>query len=205
MAYDAAMSRTLPGLPEEPAADRIVEGARVPGMEPTGGVARVPGMEPSGGVAAEPSAGPTVADETWTHLVEVCIGVVREHLTRTVAELDLAPTQALALRRLEPGRPLPMGELAEELRCDPSNVTGVIDRLEARGLVARRTASADRRVKTLVLTAEGAALRERLMAQFHRAPAALGALSPAEQQQLGDLLRRVLAGSHGARDASCPS
>lgn len=38
------------------------------------------------------------------------------------------------------GRPLPMRALAELLGCDASNVTGIVDRLEARGLVRREAA-----------------------------------------------------------------
>ena len=44
-----------------------------------------------------------------------------------------------------------MSSLAELLVCDASNITGIADRLEARGLVERRSVGADRRVKTLAL------------------------------------------------------
>jgi len=134
----------------------------------------------------------TAADRTWTRLVEVCLGVVREHFVRTVASFDLSVTQAQALRCLEPGRPMPMGEVAEQLKCDPSNITGVVDRLEARGLVERRAAPHDRRVKSLVLTEQGAALRERLSAQMFGAPAAIATLAPEDQERLGEILQHVL-------------
>ena len=111
---------------------------------------------------------------------------------RTVASFDLSVTQAQALRCLEPGRPLPMGEVAEQLKCDPSNITGVVDRLEARGLVERRAAPHDRRVKSLVLTEHGAAVRERLSAQMFGAPPAIAALAPEDQQRLGEILQCVL-------------
>jgi DNA-binding MarR family transcriptional regulator len=143
---------------------------------------------------APPTAPPrSSADETWRLLLDVCLGLVREHLSRTVAVFDLSLTQAHALRCIAPDRPLPMGELAEQLKCDPSNVTGVVDRLEARGLVVRRSATRDRRVKTLLLTPAGAALRERLEAWLSHPPPALAALGVAEQEQLGALLARVLA------------
>ena len=152
-------------------------------------------MTGSGSPAVQPAlpVEQSVADQTWTRLVEVCLGVVREHFVRTVASFDLSVTQAQALRCLEPGRPLPMGEVAEQLKCDPSNITGVVDRLEARGLVERRAAPHDRRVKSLVLTEQGAALRERLSAQMFGAPAAIATLAPEEQQRLGEILQRVLA------------
>ena len=52
-------------------------------------------------------------------------------------------------------RRLPMNELAALLACDNSNVTGLVDRLEARGLVTRQPSPEDRRVKHIVLTDAG--------------------------------------------------
>ena len=106
------------------------------------------------------------------------------------AELDLHPAQAGALLQLE--SPLPMTELAALLACDNSNVTGLIDRLEARGLVARRPSSQDRRVKHVVLTAAGRRLRERMLARVRRPTRGFERLSSDEQRQLGDLLRQVI-------------
>ena len=56
--------------------------------------------------------------------------------------------QSMALMQLQPGEPMPMSALADALQCDNSNVTGIVDRLEAAGLVERRAAEHDRRVKT---------------------------------------------------------
>jgi MarR family transcriptional regulator, organic hydroperoxide resistance regulator len=108
------------------------------------------------------------------------------------AEFDLSPMQAFALRLLEPGTPLPMSDLAEALHCDASNVTGIVDRLEDRGLIARRAADHDRRVKMLVVTESGAALRERLLARISEPPPPIAALSAADQRALRDVLRRAL-------------
>jgi MarR family transcriptional regulator, organic hydroperoxide resistance regulator len=108
------------------------------------------------------------------------------------AEFDLSPMQAFALRLLEPGRPLPMSELAEALHCDASNVTGIVDRLEARGLIARRGADHDRRVKMLVVTDDGAQLRGRLLERIAEPPPAIAALSATDQRSLRDILRRAL-------------
>ena len=73
-----------------------------------------------------------------------------------------------------------------------SNVTGIVDRLEARGLVERRAAEHDRRVKMLAVTETGAELREQLLARMYAAPEALAGLSPEDQRALRDLLRRAL-------------
>ncbi len=86
-----------------------------------------------------------------------------------------------------------MCELAGRLRSDPSNITGLIDRLEARGLVERRPDPQDRRIKGLALTSAGARLRERLFARLHSAPRSVAELSERDQRTLGDVLQRVLA------------
>jgi DNA-binding MarR family transcriptional regulator len=85
-----------------------------------------------------------------------------------------------------------MRELAAGLHCDPSNITGIVDRLGDRGLVERGSAPGDRRVKTLMLTEEGAALRMRLLDRLSEPPPGLGKLPVVEQRQLRDLLRRAL-------------
>lgn len=103
-----------------------------------------------------------------------------------------AQAKLLSLLSLEP---VPMRKLAQKLKCEPSNVTGIVDRLEARGLVERRPAPADRRVKVAAVTEEGRqvvrSLRETL--RFAREP--LAALSDDERVSLRDALRRML-GEH---------
>src|SRR6266513_2424584 len=89
-----------------------------------------------------------------------------------LAKLGLSFAQAHALRMLDPEEPLPMSALAERLFCDASNVTGIVDRLESRGLVERGSAEGDRRVKALTLTDAGAELREQVMAVMNEPPEA---------------------------------
>jgi DNA-binding MarR family transcriptional regulator len=113
-------------------------------------------------------------------------------LTARLAELDLTPVQAHALRRLDPEEPLAMNALADALYCHASNVTGIVDRLESRGLVERTPGAEDRRVKTLVLTPEGAGVRARVIELLSDPPAVLAALPTADQRTLRDILRRAL-------------
>ena len=110
------------------------------------------------GAPAWPAA-VSVADQAWALLLQVGFELVAAHFAAAVAELDLAPAQARALHELDLDRPISMRELAERLKSDPSNVTGLIDRLEARGLVERRPDPTDRRIKGLALTPAGAQLR----------------------------------------------
>jgi DNA-binding MarR family transcriptional regulator len=98
-----------------------------------------------------------------------------------------------ALRALDPDRPVPMRELAAQLHCDSSNVTGLVDGLEAHGLVERRAAEHDRRVRMLVVTERGAHVRERINEVVQQVPAPIAALSAADQRALRDILHRALA------------
>src|SRR3712207_4759579 len=88
------------------------------------------------------------AAEAWSLLQQRLIGQ-RGRLVPIASEFDLAPALVLARKSREPGAPRPMSELAQTLRCDNSNVTGNVDRLEDRGLVRRRPGDRDRRVKML--------------------------------------------------------
>jgi DNA-binding MarR family transcriptional regulator len=106
--------------------------------------------------------------------------------------LGLTFAQAHALRLLDPERPLPMSSLAERLFCDASNVTGIADRLESRGLVERRSAEGDRRVKALTLTAAGAELRGRVLELMSEPPSAIASLPVSDQRALRDILRRAV-------------
>jgi DNA-binding MarR family transcriptional regulator len=82
------------------------------------------------------------------------------------------------------------GELAALLGCDKTNVTGMVDRLERRGLLVRETDPRDRRVSHVVLTGEGEALRDKLRAEFAKGIAARYAeLSKEDRKHLIDLIR----------------
>ncbi|MEU5310695.1 MarR family transcriptional regulator [Streptomyces sp. NPDC021562] len=100
-----------------------------------------------------------------------------------------AQARLLSLLSLEP---LPMRKLAQKLKCEPSNVTGIVDRLEARGLVERRPDPADRRVKLAAATDEGRRVARDLREGLRFAREPLAGLSDAERLSLRDLLRRML-------------
>ncbi|KMS87775.1 MULTISPECIES: MarR family winged helix-turn-helix transcriptional regulator [Streptomyces] len=95
----------------------------------------------------------------------------------------------LSLLSLEP---LPMRKLAQKLKCEPSNVTGIVDRLESRGLVERRPDPADRRVKVAAATEEGRRVARDLRESLHFAREPLAALTDDQRRSLRDLLRRML-------------
>src|SRR4051812_10835995 len=71
-------------------------------------------------------------------------------------EVHLSMAKLMALKALsEAGESLPLGQLAERLSCVKSNITQLVDRLEADGLVARQLDANDGRTKLAVLTAAG--------------------------------------------------
>lgn len=133
----------------------------------------------------------SAASEAWL-LMSRLFQANRGTFFAACTEVGLSPPQVMALRSLRPDDPMPMSELAGLMHCDNSNVTGIVDRLEARGLVSRRPATHDRRVKQLVLTDAGRAVRDRLHGLLSEAPAPLLRLSAAEQRQLLALLRRAV-------------
>lgn len=142
-----------------------------------------------GDIAPPPAL--SVADEIWSLVFRLSDDHVRERIGTTLDEFHLSRPQAFLLYELGSGLPLSQHEVADRLHCEPSNVTGLIDRLEAKGLVERRPDPADRRVKRLVTTEKGRTLITQLMGRFFQAPPSVNRLSAEEQRTLRDLLRRL--------------
>jgi MarR family transcriptional regulator, organic hydroperoxide resistance regulator len=126
------------------------------------------------------------AGEAWGLLAQL---VYPPPFLSIARELGLRPASFGTLRAL--GEPRTMSEIAAVLHCDNSNVTGIVDGLEERGLVVRTPSEEDRRVKLIALTAEGRRVRARLMQAVEKPPTWLTDLSAADQRTLRDLLARV--------------
>ncbi|WAZ21476.1 MarR family transcriptional regulator [Streptomyces cinnabarinus] len=124
-------------------------------------------------------------------LIGSVVARYHEEYESAAAEHALTGAQArlLGLLTLEP---LPMRKLAQRLKCEPSNVTGIVDRLESRGLVERRADPADRRVKVAAATNEGRQVARDLRESLRFAREPLVGLSEDERLALRDLLRRML-------------
>jgi DNA-binding MarR family transcriptional regulator len=131
------------------------------------------------------------AAEAWSLIWQI-VQANKSRMIRLAQELDLAPMQLHSLRIIQPGEETPMRDLAQQLFCDPSNVTGIVDRLEARGLIERRGSERDRRVKILTLTPKGMSVREHAMQQMSHPPPELAALPPELQEVLRDALRAAV-------------
>jgi DNA-binding MarR family transcriptional regulator len=109
----------------------------------------------------------------------------------TADELGLSLPMLKALLELEPGSGLSMRSLAEMWNCDASFVTVVVDGLERRGLVERRVADYDRRIKSVELTPEGVATRQRALDAVYAPRAGFLALTSTEQVELAGLLGKM--------------
>jgi MarR family transcriptional regulator, organic hydroperoxide resistance regulator len=93
--------------------------------------------------------------------------------------------------------PMAMKELGKRMHCDPSFVTLVTDMLEKRGLARREPHLVDRRVKNIVLTDDGVALKHQIEAEITARMPWNKALSDDERTQLLALLRKMLAADAG--------
>lgn len=124
-------------------------------------------------------------------LIGAVVARYHQEYEQAASEHSLTGAQArvLGLLSLEP---VPMRKIAQKLQCEPSNVTGIVDRLESRGLVERRPDPADRRVKLAAPTPEGVDTARRLGESLDFAREPLGQLTDVERTLLRDLLKRML-------------
>lgn len=142
--------------------------------------------------AVRPSTAQPRADTRQTiDLANELVGRIFAHLVARAAELNLSLPEAKAVQHLEAKRAMPMRELSARLHANPSNVTVIVGRLEARGLLSREL-GADRRVKGVRLTPQGVQLQAKLAARLLADHPAVRGLSDREQEELLRLLRRVL-------------
>lgn len=135
--------------------------------------------------AADTGAGAS-AREAWNLLVPL---VYPPPFLDVARKFDLRPASMGTIRLLD--QPRTMSEIAEVLRCDNSNVTGIVDGLEEKGLALREPSPGDRRVKLIALSAEGRRLHNRLKKAMERPPAWIESLSEADREALRDVLARA--------------
>jgi DNA-binding MarR family transcriptional regulator len=113
-------------------------------------------------------------------------------LTRIGAAHDLSLTQLRVLAILRDRRPT-MTALAAYLGLDKSTMTGLVDRAEKRGLLARARNPEDGRAVDVLITPAGAALAATIHAEVARSLAPLtGALGRPDQRRLQTLLETML-------------
>ncbi|WP_234042209.1 MarR family winged helix-turn-helix transcriptional regulator [Streptomyces marianii] len=135
-------------------------------------------------------APPRVDTAQLMELLSVSLGAYYGDFTVAAASENLTASQGKALTVLRRG-PAAMRALADTMTCDASNMTGIIDRLEKRGLVRREASASDRRVKTVVLTAEGERVTDAIRSRMRATQDGLDRLSDQDRDRLYTLLERV--------------
>lgn len=139
--------------------------------------------------------------EVLERLFELAV-LLAEGMDRELAAQGLTRSRAEVIWRLQRGGPATQRELSDALRCTPRNVTGLVDALEAAGLVARNPHPSDRRATVVSLTQQGTKTAAAWQGQYRRLAALLlGDLTTAARTDLATTLDHVL----GRLRASTPT
>src|SRR5437763_9301018 len=112
---------------------------------------------------------------------------------KSIAELEMCGSDFAVIEALLHKGPLPVNEIGKKVLLTSGSITVAVDRLETKGLVARRAHGTDRRAKIVHLTKEGRKLITRVYAN-HAADVerlALASLTRAERETLIGLLKKV--------------
>jgi len=126
--------------------------------------------------------------ETIIYLVTESRRLSKEEATR----YGVTPTQLSVVKLLREIGDLSLSSLSKEIRAHNSTVTGIVDRMEAAGLVERARSDEDRRVWIIRLTAAGRKVAEKArVSPWDVLRQALAELSPADQEKLTSLMRKV--------------
>ena len=123
--------------------------------------------------------------------LEAAVHRVLDHLGTELADLGLSHAEVNVLAALAPGVARPVRELVASTGQRPSTLTGVLDRLERKGLVLRRVNPADGRSFTIELLPDGEVAAARVRATF----------DALDTRVLADLSPAAADGFHSALDA----
>jgi DNA-binding MarR family transcriptional regulator len=142
-------------------------------------------------MTSEPAAIGDPAAEAWRLLTAVVLERKQEFPV-LAASFGLNPGAMHALLQLDPDVPQSMSSLAGAWKCDASNVTWLVDRLEEHGLAERRAHPGDRRIRTVALTRKGAKVRSQIEARMYEPPESLRALGHRDLETLARVLHKIV-------------
>jgi len=172
------MSNKLPKSPARPAAQRMR-------------LAPVPAT--ANGAPANGTVEMGLLPSLLGYQLRLAQRAIFDDFAEAIGELEVSPGLFGMLVVIEANPGLKQTELANAAQLDRSSLVPALDKLEARGLVARRASAEDRRVNGLWLTQDGTALLKKLKQRVARHEQRLAQnLSEAEREQLIDLLQRIL-------------
>ena len=102
------------------------------------------------------------------HLFRRCLQIHNTVFSSAIDEFDVTPPQFAALRALEEVDEADQATIAEIIAYDRVTIGGLVDRLEGKGFLTRRTGKHDRRTKQVRLTDEGRAQLKKIRARIPR-------------------------------------
>lgn len=127
--------------------------------------------------------------KSYLALVEFLMAA-KQRLYQIGAEQGLTGMQVLTILMLD--EPRPMHYFTKFFSCDPSNITGIIDALEDKGLVERKASPSDRRIKLIHLRPSGKAMRRKLIKSLTSDPEfPLNYLEDAEADDFISLVSKI--------------
>lgn len=130
-------------------------------------------------------------DQIWTRMSGLFVEK-RDAFFTLLRQHQLTPPHGFALTMLADG-PIRMRELADQMNCDASYITAIVDRLEDADLVERRPSSTDRRVKDVALTDIGRKTAASLTKAMTAPPVILKRLSRSDRSALLRILTTIVA------------
>jgi len=119
--------------------------------------------------------------------------ISNKKLQDALEKLDLTPPQFYVLATIGYAGGLPFGEIGEKMMVTVSNLTGIVDRLEEKGVVGRERDVRDRRIVRVRMTEKGAKLYKNTIPLFEKCIAQFFApLDKSQQKELSSLLRKLI-------------
>lgn len=127
---------------------------------------------------------------------QIAVAVFQAEMDRLGSDITPVQYAALAAVAARPG--IDQATLAGLIAFDRATITGVLDRLEAKGLLNRQTSARDRRAREVHLTPQGHETLARIRPGVDRAQLAMvSGLSVPEAAELMRLFKKAVAGANG--------
>lgn len=118
----------------------------------------------------------------------------KQHIMAIGGEFGLTSIQAITLLLIDEYHPRPMKSFCMLFHCDASNITGIVDGLEKKGLVSRQNDANDRRIKVICLEPAGKKLQHTIIERLDAIDGFLfDPLDAAEKQQFMHIVEKITA------------
>lgn len=135
----------------------------------------------------------------YLHLLEFLM-TAKQHIVAVGNEFGLTGIQAITLMLIDADAPRPMKSFCVLYHCDASNVTGIVDGLENKGLISRQNDPNDRRVKVIQLEAAGKRLQQTILKRLIADSSYLfDPLNPSETDQFVRIVEKLAVHTETAK------